>query len=176
MRLLITLAATAVAALPALTQAAEPPCLTTTEFTSLATYALPSLISGVGQRCATTLPTSAFLRHDGPQLASRYAAARPGAWPAAKAALIKLAPASKEDIAGAIRSMPDDALQQIADTMITSAISDKIPTDRCASIDRAVQLLAPLPPENTAGLIALAIGLEARSGHGKLGKLSVCSA
>jgi hypothetical protein len=33
-----------------------------------------------------------------------------------------------------------------------------------------------LPPQNTAELIALAVGLGSRSGGGKLGRIAICAA
>ncbi len=90
MRQFIALAAAALTALPGIAAAAEPPCLTPAEFTALSSYALPSIITGTTQRCAATLPADAWLRRNGGQLAARYAAAKPAAWPGAKAAFLKL--------------------------------------------------------------------------------------
>ena len=73
MRLPAMLAAVALAALPIAAQAAEPPCLTPSEFTALSNYALPSVINGTSERCATVLPGDAWLKRNGAQLAARYA-------------------------------------------------------------------------------------------------------
>lgn len=156
--------------------AVTPPCLSAGEFTALANYALPSVINGTTQRCAATLPAGAYLRSSGPQLAQRYAARKPAAWPGAKQAFLKLSNGTNADANELIRSLPDQNLQQMFDTLIQGMVSQQIKPDRCGTIDRLVSLLAPLPPENTAELIALAVGLGAKSGRAQLGAISICPA
>lgn len=152
------------------------PCLTAREFTALSTYALPSVIAGTTRACATTLPASAYLRRSGVELAQRYAAGKPKAWPEAKAAFLKMASAKDQGSAQLFATMPDDALQQIADAAFAGIVTGQVKPDSCATIDRVVSLLAPLPAENTAELIALAAGLGSRAGQPKLGALTICKA
>ena len=66
--------AIALTALPGVAHAAQPPCLTAAEFTGVASYALPSVISGTALRCSNPLPASSYLRSNSSQLATRYAA------------------------------------------------------------------------------------------------------
>lgn len=176
MRKILSLRMAMLAAVPSVAQAAEPPCLTAAEFTALSTYSLPSIIAGTQQRCAATLGPNAWLSRNGAQLSQRYSSAKPAAWPRAKAAFIKLGSASGDNAINAVKSLPDDKLQPIADTLIEGMIGQQIPTNRCATIDRMVRLLAPLPPENTAELIALAAGLGSASGRGRVGSVSICPA
>ena len=72
MRRPIALAAALLAAAPGVAQAAEAPCLTPAEFTSLASYTLPSIISGTAQRCGPSLGPGAFLTTGGKDLAGRF--------------------------------------------------------------------------------------------------------
>lgn len=176
MRAALKSIAFALVAAPVAAQAAEPPCLTAREFTDLSSYALPSVITGTAERCSAALGPSAFLTRDGRALASRYAAAKPAAWPGAKSAFLKLSGGANSDTAGLFRSLPDDKLRPMVDTLVEGLIAQQVPAERCRTIDTAVRLLAPLPPQNTAELIALAVGLGSRSGGGKLGKLTICSA
>lgn len=176
MRKLLTGAAMALTALPGLAQAAEPPCLTTNEFTSLATYGLPSVIKGVTDRCGPSLPAGAWLPRNGAPLASRYASSKPAAWPGAKAAFMKLGSNGKAETADIFRKLPDASLQPMVDGLIEGLVGQEIPLQRCTVIDRVVRLLAPLPPENTAELIALAAGLGSKNGGEKAGKLKLCPA
>lgn len=169
-------AATLLAAVPTVAAAAEPPCLAPAEFTSLAEYAMPSIINGTAQRCSTTLAPNAFLRSQGPQLVQRYAQAKPAAWPGAKAAFLKLSTTTNADANKLISSMPDASLQQMLDSLMEGLVGQHVPLDRCATIDRVVGLLAPLPAQNTAELIALAVGLGAKSGRAKIGAISICAA
>ena len=162
--------------LPGVVQAAEPPCLTAREFTALSSYSLPSVITGTTQRCAATLPADAFLTRGGTALAARYAVARPAAWPGAKAAFIKLSGGANSQAAELFKALPDDKLRPLVDGLVESLIAEQIPPARCRVIDSAVRLLAPLPAENTAELIGLAVGLGSRSGGGRLGKIAICAA
>jgi hypothetical protein len=177
MRTVLTAAIIALTALPGIAQAAESPCLTANEFTSLASYALPSIISGTSQRCAATLPGDAYLKRNGAQLVSRYALAKPAAWAGAKPAFLKLGVAgANRDTIDVIKGLPDQTLQQLADAMIEGMVAQKLPAERCGTIDRMVRLVSPLPAENTAELISLAVGLGSRSGGGRIAMVNLCPA
>ncbi len=174
---LLTGLAIVLAPLPATAQAAEP-CLTASEFSSLATYGLPSIIKGVSERCGPSLRASGWLPRNGVQLAARYSSAKPGAWPGARAAFFKFGGAGSggKDIAGALQKMPDTNLQPIVDGLIEGLISQQVPLERCQTIDRVISLVSPLPPQNTAELIALTAGLASSSGGGFARKLKLCPA
>ena len=64
----------------------------------------------------------------------------------------------------------------MADAFISGLVGQQLPTERCSVIDQLVRLLAPLPPENTAELIAVAAGLGARTGRARIGNFSICQA
>ncbi len=162
------------ALVPGLAQASEKPCLTQTEFSSLAGYALPSVISGANKRCETALPDDAFLRASGAGLADRYASRKDGVWPEAKSAFIKLSQARDDKAAALFGTMSDDTLQEIVDVMLEGMVIQEIPLEKCGTIDSFVRLLAPLPPENTADLIGLTAGLVSNGKEGKVGKISIC--
>ena len=137
---------------------------------------MPSIITGTAERCGAALGPSAFLTRSGAALASRYAAAKPGAWPGARAAFLKLSGGKNSDAAKLLGTLPDDKLQPMADALIEGLVAQQVPTERCRTIDAAVRLLSPLPPRNAAELIALAAGLGSQAGGGKLGKISICAA
>ena len=176
MRRFIAAAAALLALVPALAQAAEPPCLSPREFTALAEYALPSVIDGTAQRCAAALGPDAFLPRGGAQLSRRYAERRPAAWPGAKAAFLKLSGSNAGDAGKLVGNMPDASMQQMLDGLMSGLVSQQIPLDRCGTIDRLIGLLAPLPAANTAEVIALAVGLGAQSGRAKFGAIAICKA
>ncbi|MCB2080894.1 MAG: hypothetical protein KDE55_24735 [Novosphingobium sp.] len=172
-RLTAALAAFLVTA-PGVASAADTACLTKREFSSLAGYALPSLISGTTQRCAATLPAGSYLPKSGKQLATRYAASKASQWPGARAAFIKMSADKNKDANEIFTKMPDESLQQVVDAMLEGMIAQQIPTEQCDMIDNVVRLLAPLPPENTAELIGLLVGLGTKAKEGKVGSLRIC--
>lgn len=179
MRNLTTLLTAVMLALPGIAHAADapvaPPCLTPAEFTSLASYTLPSAITGISQRCAASLAPGSFLGTDAGALSARYASAKPAAWPGAKAAFFKLSSGASSGAVDAIKSMPDATQQQLVDTLIAGAVAQHLPLDRCLPVDRLLRLLAPLPPESTAEIIGLAVGLGSRAGTAHIGRISICS-
>ena len=177
MRNLATIMAALSLVLPGIAHAADAPapCLTSAEFTALASYAMPSAITGIGQRCVPTLAPGSFLGSDAGALSARYAAAKPAAWPGAKAAFFKLGAGSSSDSAQLLKLMPDATLQQILDPLVTNMVVQHLPADACPVIDRALRLLAPLPPENTAGIISLLVELGTKTGK-QHGKLNICVA
>lgn len=162
--------------LPTLAQAAEAPCLTPSEFTAVSTYAMPAIIDGTVQRCGSTLSPDAFLRRDGRSLAQRYAVLKPRAWPGAKAAFLKISAGKGGEMGDMLRGMPDSSLQPMLDAFVSGAVSQQLPLQRCGAVNRVVELLAPLPPENTAELIALATGLGSQAGQARFGMITICSA
>lgn len=176
MRRLLTAAVVAATALPGIASAAEPPCLTAAEFAALSSYGLPSIIKGTARRCAATLPSEAYLRRNGTELAERYAVSRPAAWPGARAAFLKLSAGSDSQVGEAMRNLPDATLQPMVDGLIEGMVEQRVPADRCGAIDRVVRLLSPLPPESTAELIAIAAGLGSRTGQARVGSFSLCRA
>jgi hypothetical protein len=177
MRLIALCTAAALVTTPVLAQTAKPPCLTTAEFTAMSSYALPSIISGARERCAGTLPADAWLQRNGDELAERYAAGKPAAWPRARAAFLKVGGnTGNPQTNDLLKSLPDASLQPMVDGLIAGIVGQQLPTDRCPAVNRLVQLLSPLPPENTAELIALAAGLGARSGRASTGNFSLCPA
>jgi hypothetical protein len=173
MRQLAILCAAALATLPGLAQAAAP-CLTPAEASSLAAYALPAAIQGTAKRCSPTLGAGAFLPKGGTELASRYGARKAQNWPAAKTAFFKIGGDSKDQSSALLAGLPDSSLQQMLDAIIEGMVAQEIPTERCGEIDRIVGLLAPLPAQNTADLIAAVMGLAGKSGKAKSDKFSIC--
>lgn len=173
MRKLASICATLLATAPGIAQAAQP-CLTPAEASSLAAYALPAAISGTTKRCAPALSAKAFLPKGGAQLAARYSARKAQNWPGAKAAFFKIGGDGKDEGAKMLAGLPDPTLQQMLDAIIEGMVAQEIPTAKCGEIDRIVGLLAPLPAQNTAELIAMVMGLAGKSGKAQGDKFSIC--
>ncbi len=124
------------------------PCLTETEAQSLITAVLPDIFQQVGRTCSAALAENATLRGGLPSLLARYQGPADNAWPQALAAFGKI---GGKDVAG----LDPRLLRPMAGPMIGTMIADDIKPRDCPTIDRAVGLMAPLPPANTAGLIVL---------------------
>jgi hypothetical protein len=158
---------------PGVAQAAQQ-CLTPAEASALAAYALPAAISGTTKRCAPSLGAGSFLPKGGAELASRYAARKAQNWPVAKVAFFKIGGAGKDESSEMLKSLPDPSLQQMLDVIIEGMVAQQIPMEKCGEIDSIVALLAPLPAQNTADLIAVVLGLAGKSGTARAGKFAIC--
>lgn len=173
MRVMLRSVAFAIAMTPCAAMAAQPVCITKAEATSLISYALPQAINGTAKRCAPSLPANSFLRTQGTALANRYAAQKGQYWVKAKPAFMKAMSAQNDGSSNMMAGLPDETLRQLADVFVEGFVSQRIATKSCKQLDLAIDLLSPLPPENTAGLIALTLD-AAGSADPKLGKISLC--
>jgi len=86
----------------------------------------------------------------------------------------KIGGGAKDQSSELLKSLPDPSLQQMLDAIIEGMVAQQIPVAKCGEIDRVVGLLAPLPAQNTADLIAVVLGLAGKSGQAKTDKFSIC--
>jgi hypothetical protein len=175
MRFAVTFAVAALASQPVLAEAAQPTCLTSRQAAALAGYALPSVITGTTKRCSTALDGGSYLKANGETLARRYAERKTENWPEAKSAFLTMSQ-GKDDASKVLSQLPDNSLREMIDVILEGMIVQEIPLGECGKIDNFVRLLAPLPPENTAELLALAMGLaiKSKSKTGKPGTMAIC--
>lgn len=130
---------------------AQQPCLSSAEAESLAAVALPEILRQTGAVCAGQLPATSPLRRRASPLLQRYNAEADRAWPAARAAIIKLSNPTAEALLGSTYARP------LLASLVAPLIVGRIATRDCGTIDRLVTLLEPLPPRNTAGVIVAAL-------------------
>lgn len=157
-------AALAALAIPASSQAAE---VSPQAMQAAVRYALPQLVAGIRATCVSELAASGFLARNGTELEQRYAAGADAAWPAARAALLELGKDDKSGMAPMLSKMPDSALKPFVDATISSMVATKVKPAQCGDVERAIELLAPLPPENVAGLVGFIFEMKEREGKGK---------
>lgn len=147
-RALLSVLATALLATPA---AAQRPCLTDAEAESLATVILPDVIRETGRLCQARLPAGSLLRRAEGPLIRKYQAAADRAWPSAQQAIVKLSDPAVTLL------LASDYARPVLSSLIAPQIVGRIALEDCATIDRLVTLLEPLPPANTAGVIVTAL-------------------
>lgn len=166
-------AAALLALFPAIATAALPTCLTRQEATALIAYGLPEAISGTTKRCTPVLPADSFLRRRGADLAARYAGQKDKYWPQARPAFLKALNAGGGETGALTRDLPEETQRQLADIFVEGLVSQRIAPKSCGKLDLAIDLLSPLPPENTAGLIALSMELASKAEAGT-NRLRLC--
>ena len=150
-------------------------CVTRTEAQSLVQFVLPDAITGIRDKCATTLSPSGFLSKSGSELAKRYKPGAALAWPKAKPVALRMA----GDMSKLISAMPDEGLRILASNFVSAAVAKELPVEKCAPVDRVMEAVAPLPPENMAMLIVTLMEFQnkpAKPVPGKDGSsLTICS-
>ena len=166
----------AVVALPAQAAAAEAQCLAPAEVRALATFAMPSVLTGLIDHCAPEVGASGYMSTQGSNLVASYAAHKEAAWPVARKAFFRLA-ATKggaDEATDMIAKMPDAALQPFVEGMIGGMIGSKLKPGQCAIADKMMRLLAPLPPENTSELLGTILELAEGDKKSGPGGLAIC--
>ncbi len=133
-------------------------------------YALPHLIAGFRSTCGPKLPRDGYLARNGAAMIDRYSQGSAAAWPSAREALMALGANKKPEIAQMFAQMPDSALRPFVDATISSMVATKVKTADCGEIERGLELLAPLPPENIAGLAGFLFEMSQRGKKPMVGR------
>ena len=165
-------------ALPAqaVAQAAKTPCLTEGEVRALTTFAMPSLLGGLIDRCGPQVGASGFMPTQGRGLVATYAARKDAAWPTARKAFFRIAGGKADDkqVTQAMQAMPDAALQPFVEGMISAMVGGQLKPGQCVIADKLMRLLAPLPPENTTELLGTIFELADSGKKPSPGGFSIC--
>jgi hypothetical protein len=147
-------------------------CLTAPEAESLALVALPEVLRETGRVCAARLPAASLIRRDGGALIDKYQAAADAAWPSAQSAIVKLSDPAVTLLLQSAYARP------VLTSMIAPLIVGRIALDDCATVDRLVTLLQPLPPRNTAGVVVTVLQYlkadKAKGGKAAVPDLPLC--
>ena len=152
----------ALALLAPTTQTGAPPCIAPAEVKHATLFLMPAVLDGLTEQCRPSLAPNAYLLTAGLERSKTLATDRNLHWNAARAAIVRLA---GEEKAGALGA--DTAALLIRDVIRAEGSKQIKPAD-CAALDRAMSLLAPLPPENIAELVALAAETGLRAAEEKM--------
>lgn len=131
------------------------------EVAALARAAMPSALLSLQDKCRPALPANAYIFASGSNLYSRLQAASRGAWPQARGAIVRMASRDNPQFGNILAALPPESLQPFVDEMVAGIVTTRMETARCDQIDRVLELLDPLPAENLAKLIGIAV-LEAQ--------------
>ncbi len=126
-------------------------CVTPIEAQNIVMFALPDVMTNTIERCRPHVAANAYLLKSGSSLAASYRVAADSAWPKAKPAMLR---ALNQPM---MSRMPDSMSKPFFGGAIGALASDRVQPTDCDTINRAVEALAPLPPQNMAALIGLVI-------------------
>lgn len=148
----LALAATAVAQ-PAAAQQLD---LTENEMATVARIAMPAAFRSLQVKCSPVLSASAYMFASGESLHRKLTTASQSAAPGASRILASVAARSNPAMSEILAGMPAETLLPFVNEMVAGMLTREIEPDQCATIDRVLELIEPLPAENVADLLALA--------------------
>lgn len=141
---------------------AQKPCITGHEAEAFALVALPEIIQQTGIVCVAELPPESLVRRPSSAFLAKYRVEADRAWPEARAAIVKLSDPMVEVL------LQSDYARPLLTTLLVPQLVGRIATRDCATIDRMVTLLEPLPPRNTAGIVVATLQyLKSERARGK---------
>lgn len=160
--------AAALAAQPA--PVSPPQCIPQADVADMALYYLPAFYRTVAEKCRAALPADAYLLTGATPYFDRIAAERDSRWPGARRAFVRIM--GTGDLP---REVTDESLRSLSDAILAAKLSADLKTEHCSTIDEYAELLAPLPPENMAKLVALTAALATKDDKKGKSKLAICA-
>lgn len=151
--------------------AAQNACVEPEDLSDTVIYAMPMLYEAVQAPCSSIFAASPFMVNDADAFVDRFRTGQDAAWPGTlrllKVFMARNAAEESDDTSAmtdAFALLPEDALRPLVDVIVTQLISERLVKDikvsTCGDVAEAMELIAPLPPENVAGLAAF-IGKQA---------------
>jgi hypothetical protein len=137
-------------AAPDVAGAQQRACITAPEAEAMTLVAMPDILRETGRVCAGRLPATSLIRGGG-TLISKYEGAADQAWPAARAAIVKLSDPAIDTL------LQSDYARPLLTSLLVPFIVGRIGLEDCGTIDRLVTQLAPLPPRNMASVVVTAL-------------------
>lgn len=134
-------------------QQSQRPCLTQSQVEAMTLFALPPLLEGAAKACAPALPADSYLMNGGRTLARTLAAESSTHWAGASSAVAMVG--GKDFPAG----LSETTARGLIHDLVLNGLSSPKGREQCGRIDRAADLLSPLPPRNLAGLVVLGVEL-----------------
>jgi hypothetical protein len=160
------------AAMPSVALAQAPDCMPQNQAAALVTFALPTLVERLGQRCSEVLPPNAYLVANATALADRYAPDSAAAWPQARRAIGMIF----QKFLG--QPMPPDmnseTIRVLAEPTIGSFLAKQINRDDCFVANEAIMNARALSGTDVGRLTVLAVSIAERKGKGLAEVLRIC--
>ena len=137
---------------------AQQACVAPEDLQDGLTYAMPMIYEAAMSSCGGQYSATGFMKTEGAAFADGFRALQDDSWPGALRLIKAFAAKDGDDgeadpIAAIIDSVPADALRPFVDAMVLQMVAGEIKPDSCEKIERGVELIAPLPPENVTGLL-----------------------
>jgi hypothetical protein len=149
-------------------------CVQPAEAQALMQFAMPDILEGIMKQCQAHLTPTGFVAKSGATMVTRYRIGSDAKWPLAKTAFFKIA--GKDSSGLAMQAMPDSVLKGLITFGVTAKATNEISSDDCGKVERLMEALSPLPPENTASVITLILEIGSSKNEKGNGGLKMCTA
>lgn len=143
----------AVLAQPAAAQQLQ---FTEQEMATVARIGMPAAFRSLQAKCDPLLDSNAYIFARGEVLHRRLLAVSNAAAAGASRVIASVTARSSPAMGEIVGGMPPEVLRPYFDEMVAGMMTREIETENCAAINRALELIEPLPAENLADLLALA--------------------
>lgn len=125
------------------------------EINAVALYAMPHAFRSLQTRCTGQVPAHAYMFAQGPAVSARLEQAARGRFPAARAAVTRLAARNDPQMATILAALPAENVEPLVAELIAGKVRSEVAAEDCGQINRVLELLDPLPPENLASLAGI---------------------
>lgn len=137
-------------------QAAEQACVEQQVVSDAMVYATPILAEAFMDKCSSELSSTGFMATKGDEFIGRFDALQDTSWPGAMRLLQNFGSSSGKigELSSMISTLPEEAIRPFIDAILLQRIHQEIKVADCGKIERGIELISPLPPENIGGLMS----------------------
>ena len=158
---------------------AQQACVPPADMSDTIIYALPIAYDAARTSCAKQFATNGFVARGGDKFMAGFRARQNAAWPGAMRTMQAFISSQQDsakpgagdlDLAALAKSLPPEALRPLVDGLMGQMIAGEIKPEACGKIERALELLSPLPVDNVAGLMGFLLEIA------EVNEPSICAA
>ena len=135
--------------------------LSADQITAGVRYFMPQLLGVVQDKCSGSLESDGYLATNGSALLEKFSEGSEENWGNARGLFLSFAMegGAQGDALALLANLPDESLKPLIDGMIPMELGKRLKTRDCASIERVMETLDPLPAENFAQFIGVVFEL-----------------
>ncbi len=140
-------------------------CVAQQDVNDAVVYAFPLFIESFEGKCGDSLSPTGFLATGSDDMVAAFTERQDAAWPGTLRLINQFThhgrtPGEDKDdstddrFAEILDALPESVIRPFFDAIVMQKITEVIPMKDCGNIERGLELVAPLPPENIGGLAA----------------------
>ncbi len=115
-------------------------------------YALPYAFDGYLTKCAAGLDADGYSFSNAEQLRAKFSDGSDAYWPDAKAFLLEMASSEADGMGSVLGMLGDDELKPFVNGVVAALTAEELKVESCSVIERALEIIDPLPADNVAAL------------------------